>query len=120
MNITKISLDYISVQGLDGIQEKKRVPSDYVKEENLMALHDKCFPRCITYAQWKLWRNTFPRAGVAGVCEDCTPDYQNEMCMLGKCDHPEILFYVDDDGMIFGSLTPRVSENAINIKVHKK
>lgn len=95
---------------------KTRVLSAYVKEENLMLLHDKYFPRCITYAQWKRWRETPPRAGVAGLCEDCTPEYQNEQCMLGKCDHPEILFYVDSEGMIFGSLTPRVSEKAENIK----
>lgn len=95
---------------------KTRVLSEYVKEENLMLLHDKGFPRCITYAQWKIWRETPSRAGVAGVCEDCTPEYQNEQCLIGKCDHPEILFYVDSDGRLFGSLTPRANEVAVNIK----
>lgn len=91
----------------------------YNKEENLMALHDKCFPRCITHEQWKLWRATRPSAGVAGLCEDCTPEYQNKMCLTGKCDHPEILFYVDKDGLLFGSLTPRIAEVALNIKFSK-
>lgn len=91
--------------------------TDYVKEENLMAMHEKRLPRCIKYHAWKLWHSTLPRANKAGLCEDCTPEYQNEMCKSGKCDHPEILFYVDEDGMLYGSQVPRNNENAINIKV---
>ena len=91
--------------------------SNYVAEEDLMAHQENFLPSCISYPQWKLWHSIRPRSGKAGLCEDCTPEHQNERCLDGRCDHPEILFYVDEDGMIYGSQIPRNNEHAINIKV---
>lgn len=80
---------------------------------DLLKLHDKHPPRCTNAAQYSLWRNSFSFTTVAGFCTDCLPWYQKEMCQQCRCDHPEILFYVDDDGMVFGSETPRADQAAV-------
>ena len=87
--------------------------------ENLLTLHDEEHPSCTTAEGYKWWRsgrlvsviNFVPKnvialpplAGTAGFCEDCTPEYQQEMAQAGRCDHPEILFYHDDEGLLQGT-----------------
>ena len=70
---------------------------------NLLEQHDKLPPRCTSWKQYDSWRELRPAAGLDGFCEDCTPEYQAEMCKVGRCDHPEILFYKDADGFIYGT-----------------
>lgn len=75
----------------------------YVKDANHLKLHDKQVPRCASQSQYDSWRDLRPAAGVAGFCEDCTPEFQKEKSAKGMCDHPEVLFYLDENGLIYGS-----------------
>lgn len=98
------------------IEKIREIAHDHV---NLLAQHDKLPPRCTTWAQYDLWRSLRPAAGFGGFCEDCTPEYQAEMCKVGKCDHPEILFYFDKDGLIYGTQRIHESKKALTAKDRK-
>ena len=68
--------------------------------------HDITIPTCTTAKQYKAWRALSPRkdgAGKAGFCTDCTPQYQHD-CLVGDCcDHPEVVFAYDEDGLLAGT-----------------
>lgn len=71
---------------------------------NMLKIHDKITPRCTNKKQYDLWREIHPSAlSSRGFCDDCTPKFKREKCSQGLCDHPEVIFYKDKDGMIFGS-----------------
>ena len=62
-------------------------------------------PLCFSPKQWVLWR-TQPK-GVAipkpkSFCEDCTPEHQDRMVAVKRCQHPETIFVRDADGFITG------------------
>lgn len=67
-------------------------------------------PRCWpieSLADYKLWREASYVASPnpkSSICEDCTPEYQARMLELKKCENPEIIFDVDEDGFIYGKL----------------
>lgn len=88
----------------------------YVKDTNHLKLHDKILPRCTSKAKYDSWRICKPAAGVAGFCEDCTPEFQKEKAAIGMCDHPEVLFYLDDDGLIYGSFKIHEEKRALVAK----
>lgn len=75
----------------------------YENATKYLKIHDRITPRCTTKAQYNLWRDMPPPTHINGFCEDCTPEYQKEMCDCGRCDHPEVLFYLDKEGMIYGA-----------------
>jgi len=60
-------------------------------------------PMCFTPMQYKAWRALarFSHAS-DGPCTDCTPGFQARMKQAGKCEHPEIEFDEDEDGVIVG------------------
>lgn len=69
----------------------------------------KPVPRCATEKQYRLWREEARRlkpAPDAKFCEDCTPSYQREMLIKGRCENPEIRFFVDIEGWVYGSFAP--------------
>ena len=35
-------------------------------------------------------------------CEDCLPEFQREMIRKNQCQHPEVIFRVDEDGFVSG------------------
>ena len=59
-------------------------------------------PKCVSPNDYRAWEKLQPKAGKAGFCEDCTPEFQNKMIALGLCDHPEIKFCRDENGMLTG------------------
>jgi hypothetical protein len=67
-------------------------------------------PSCTTRAQYELWRAAATKANTGvmhdGFCTDCTQKYKYAMMQEGRCEHPEIKFREDDDGMIEG-FSPR-------------
>ena len=53
--------------------------------------------------QWKMWREAARacaknEVGVTGFCTDCTPEYQKQMVLEKRCEHPETEFAIDKDG----------------------
>lgn len=76
----------------------------YVRKLNLLSIHDKKCPSCTNHGDYRAWRNMGPKAGTAGFCEDCTPKFKFEMMYIGKCDHPEIKFTRDRDGLLTGRI----------------
>lgn len=86
------------------------------KMVNHLKIHDKCFPRCATREQYRHWRSIHPTAGVAGFCEDCTPEFKHEKSLKGLCDYPEVLFYLDSDDLIYGSFGINDKKTALTWK----
>ena len=84
---------------------------------NLLPIHDKRIPRCASKTQYRWWRigEQVPLPGFSGFCEDCTPEYQDEMSQAGRCDHPEVLFYEGKDGLVFGSQMIFPSKKALSV-----
>lgn len=62
------------------------------------------FPLCFaSAADFELWR-AVPYRQLRGcsVCTDCLPQYQLRMKKLGRCEHPETMFTLTEDGEIIG------------------
>ena len=79
------------------------------------------FPQCFTSAeQFAIWREEASRTTIsitAGYCTDCTPEYQSEMILQGRCAHTDILFARDEDGFVTGySREKRKNYTASEIK----
>ena len=56
---------------------------------------------------YKLWRESAlvsPPHPKSSICEDCTPEYQQQMIEQKKCENPEILFEIDNEGFLAGRL----------------
>lgn len=54
-------------------------------------------PACATETEYDAWKDAARRYRTAlGFCADCTPGYQAQMKIEGRCEHPEVWF--DDDG----------------------
>ena len=65
------------------------------------------FPDCFeSRAQYKSWREAakISTNGVlyAGVCTDCTPEYQAKMKAEFRCENPHVRFRTNQDGMLVG------------------
>lgn len=62
------------------------------------------FPLCFTPRIFELWRSS--RVAAASntdfVCRDCLPAYQLRMKKLGRCERPEVMFTLDEEGGIVG------------------
>lgn len=66
------------------------------------------FPKCATKKQIQIWSlDRGALDGVAGFCEDCLPDYQKDMIWEGKCDNPDVIFDIDEDGFVYGKYPTR-------------
>ena len=76
----------------------------YIRILNLLKQHDVKCPSCTTPEDYKAWRKLPPQAGQAGFCEDCTPKFKLKMIDQGKCDHPDIRFTRDVDGILTGRI----------------
>ena len=81
--------------------------------KNWLASHDKQPPSCTNRAQYKLWREIVPHVGRSGFCTDCTPEFQHQSLVNDCCDHPECVFFLDEDGEIEGSLYGEYSKREI-------
>lgn len=86
---------------------------EYIPKIKYLELHDKHTPRCTTKSQYDFWRSGAFGNSVNGFCSDCTPEFQKEKAAKGLCDHPEVLFYLDNDGLIEGSFDIRHNQYAI-------
>lgn len=58
------------------------------------------FPRCFpTREAFRLWRDTDSvTRSCSNFCTDCTPQYQAEMIVAFRCEHPFTIFVRDKDG----------------------
>lgn len=82
----------------------------------------KSYPLCFaSEEQWKFWNNQarYSRAGPSGYCSDCTPEYQSEMLRARRCEHPNVLFGVDNEGFLCGS-RPEADEELAQIKAARR
>lgn len=86
----------------------------------------KCWPvdKVKDFVLWKDAARTSAINQKSSVCEDCTPEYKERMLNEGKCENPEIVFAIDEDGFIFGRL-PLQKEltdkcNAQNVPLEQK
>lgn len=57
-----------------------------------------CFPSLLDFERWK---NSL--GAECGHCHDCMPTYQLRMKKLRRCEHPEIMFTIDEDRGIVGA-----------------
>lgn len=63
------------------------------------------WPSCTEPTVYRLWKEATTRAiPQYGFCTDCTPEYQSKMIRAGRCEHPEVLFEIDKDGFICGTI----------------
>jgi len=63
------------------------------------------WPACTDPYAYKLWREVANRViPHYGFCTDCTPEYQAKMIREHRCEHPETLFEVDEDGFVQGTI----------------
>jgi hypothetical protein len=61
------------------------------------------WPRCTNKKEYKVWKRAASKAYAAyGFCTDCTPEYKEKMLAEGRCEHPGIVFAIDEDGDVFG------------------
>ncbi|NBW12325.1 MAG: hypothetical protein EBR82_30270 [Caulobacteraceae bacterium] len=98
----------------------------YKKQVTFGSPMPKCWP-IEEIKNFNLWKDAARISMVnqkSSVCEDCTPEYQARMIDEGKCENPEVVFDVDEDGFIFGRL-PRQRElnkkcNAKNVPLGQK
>jgi hypothetical protein len=51
-------------------------------------------------ADFERWRESRPRC--ESHCKDCLPAYQLRMKKLQRCEHPEVMFTLDDEGGVVG------------------
>lgn len=61
--------------------------------------------KCLTQQQYVSWQQMAKRVGTRSkndYCEDCLPEFQREMIRRNCCQHPEVVFRVDEDGFISG------------------
>lgn len=61
------------------------------------------FPLCFhSPADFKRWKDSRVAAvsRTDCVCVDCLPAYQLRMKKLKRCEHPEVMFTVDDGGVV--------------------
>jgi hypothetical protein len=74
-------------------------------EERTRKVESFGVPKCFTPEQWRLWvsaARSIPPLRRDGYCADCQSEYQNEMLMQGRCDHPETIFIIGKDGFVEG------------------
>ncbi len=60
---------------------------------------------CLTQQQYLSWQQMAKRVGTRNrndYCEDCLPEYQCEMIRKNRCQHPEVVFQMDEDGFMAG------------------
>lgn len=62
-----------------------------------LATVPSCFP---SEADWIEW--SAARSGACSPCEDCASAYKRRMLAAGRCDRPETIFVVDEDGEEIG------------------
>lgn len=69
------------------------------------ALHANFMPLCFNSREdWRLWR-LHPRASKVNdseYCSDCMPEYQRQMIVEGRCQHPGTTFETDSEGNLHG------------------
>lgn len=61
--------------------------------------------KCLTQQQYLSWQQMAKRVRTRNrndYCEDCLPEYQHEMIKKNKCQYPEVVFRVDEDGFVIG------------------
>lgn len=61
--------------------------------------------KCITQKQYLSWQQMAKRVRTRNrddYCEDCLPEFQCEMINKNQCQHPEVVFRVDEDGFVTG------------------
>lgn len=61
-------------------------------------------PACFSPRIFKLWEqaNTSIPKGTRceSHCRDCMPSYQLRMKRAGRCEHPEVMFAFEEDGIV--------------------
>jgi hypothetical protein len=74
-------------------------------------IHNGC-PSCIDQAPYALWLKASKRYKtgqlMSGFCTDCLPAFQKAKIAEGRCDHPDVKFYTDEDGFIDGYLPSEI------------
>lgn len=61
--------------------------------------------KCLTQQQFASWQQMAKRVHTRNrndYCEDCLPEFQREMIRKNQCQHPEVVFRVDEDGFVSG------------------
>lgn len=71
-----------------------------VKANHALRLSPACFDSTQDYLAWSGFARQAPVQPYARHCEDCTKDYQSEMILAGRCEHPEIYFGRVDGAMV--------------------
>lgn len=82
-----------------------------------MRKHPLCF---VSKAQYKAWQEKALKSEDApsGYCTDCTPEYQTQMIVAGKCEYPGTVFDTDEDGFVEGT-RPGVKKRHNHSKIRK-
>lgn len=60
---------------------------------------------CITQQQFLSWQQMAKRVRTRlrnDYCEDCLPEFQRDMIKKNRCQYPEVVFRVDEDGFVAG------------------
>jgi hypothetical protein len=62
----------------------------------------KTVPLCFFPRIFELWEgSSIPSARTRpSHCEDCTPSYQLRMKKAGRCEHPDVMFTIEDGGVV--------------------
>ncbi len=61
--------------------------------------------KCFTVQQYQAWQQMAKRVQTRNrndYCEDCLPEFQRAMKENNKCQHPEVIFRMDEDGFMAG------------------
>lgn len=63
------------------------------------------YPMCFTAQQWEEWKEAARTDCPAhGPCNDCTPEFKNEMMEKNRCENPQVVFLKNADGSLSGHL----------------
>lgn len=65
-----------------------------------------CFDSKHQFIKWREAAVASREPMHAGICTDCTVDYQQKMMRAGRCAHPETVFARDSDGFVQGFNVP--------------
>lgn len=103
--------------------------AEYEKKVSRHTVFSSGVPSCTTKEQYANWKDTARVSApnlYIGFCEDCTPEYQAEMRAAGRCENPEIRFFMEGlhyrvdgrtgarhevGGMIYGAFEPGSHSN---------
>jgi hypothetical protein len=88
----------------DLLRDNSRLESRIAMYVHFHNSYPLCFESKKQYQHWgKLVRGSV--RAMYGPCTDCTPEYQERMKQQMRCEHPEVKFDFDEDGLIAGYIS---------------